>query len=269
MSARDGASRTLLVLMVAQSSLGLLRPGLYRDAGWTRATWFGNDLVTLVVAAPLLALALRAERAGSVRARHLRYGILGYAAYNYAFYLLGATLNVCFPLYVAGVLLAAVALHAALHAPEAARPALPWRAVRRGVGGFLVGVAIGLAAVWLAMWAAHVLGGRATPGGPEVFRLVAALDLTLMVPALALGGACLWRGTPRSAAIAATASVQGALYLLVLSLNALLLARQGLASEGELLTWAPLALCTATAAATLLAALPSRERATDTARVTG
>lgn len=254
------ASRALLALMVAQASLGLLRPDLYRDAGSTRATWFGNDLVTLLVAAPLLAVALRGERAGSTRARHLRVGVLGYAAYNYAFYLLGAAINAWFPLYVAAVVLAAGALHATLHAAAAADDALPARAVRRGVGGYLVVVATGLAVVWLGMWAVHVFAGRPAPGGPEVFRLVAALDLSLIVPALALGGVSLWRGTARSLAIAATAVVQAALYLLVLSVNAVLLGRQGLASPGELLTWAPLALCTGAAAIVLLAAPLSPRR---------
>lgn len=256
----NAAGVALLALMAAQAGAGLARPDLYRDAGWTRATWFGNDLVTLLVASPLLALALLGERAGSARARHLQYGLLGYAAYNYAFYLLGAAINAFFPLYVAGVLLAAASLHAALHAPDAAAGGMPLPAARRLVGGFLVVIAAGLASVWIAMWAAHVFAGRPAPGGSDVFRLVAALDLTLMVPALALGGTLLWRDAPRATAIAATASIQGALYLLVLSLNSVLLARQGLAARTEVLTWAPLALGTGAAAVALLGALPARGR---------
>ena len=38
----------LAALMVVQSMLGLLFPGEYRDAEWIKATWFGNDCVTLV-----------------------------------------------------------------------------------------------------------------------------------------------------------------------------------------------------------------------------
>lgn len=44
----------LAVLMVVQSSLGLLFQRQYRDVEWIKATWFGNDWVTLVVAVPLL-----------------------------------------------------------------------------------------------------------------------------------------------------------------------------------------------------------------------
>ena len=36
-------SAVLAVLMVLQSTLGRVCPGLYRDAQWIRLTWFGND----------------------------------------------------------------------------------------------------------------------------------------------------------------------------------------------------------------------------------
>ena len=48
-------------------------------------------------------------------------------------------------------------------------------------------IGIGLALVWIAMWAAHVFAGRPTPVDPETFKIVAALDLALMVPALTAG----------------------------------------------------------------------------------
>jgi hypothetical protein len=39
----------------------------YRDVDWIRASWFGNDWVTLAVAAPLLFLGLVQAGRGSVR----------------------------------------------------------------------------------------------------------------------------------------------------------------------------------------------------------
>ena len=100
-------------LMAVQSLLGLVLPGQYRDVEWIRTTWFGNDWVTLVVAVPLLVIALRLASRGSLRGQLLWLGMLGYGAYNYAFYLFGAALNVFFPLYamllvlsVAGLILA-------------------------------------------------------------------------------------------------------------------------------------------------------------------
>jgi hypothetical protein len=48
-------SGIVAALMVLQSVLGLMFPSQYRDDEWIRASWWGNDWVTLIVA-------VRAER---------------------------------------------------------------------------------------------------------------------------------------------------------------------------------------------------------------
>jgi hypothetical protein len=40
--------------MAAQALMGLTAPEQYRDVEWIKATWVGNDWLTLVVAVPLL-----------------------------------------------------------------------------------------------------------------------------------------------------------------------------------------------------------------------
>ena len=248
-------SAALVLLMVLQPSLGLGLAHQYRDEGWIRSTWWGNDWVTLGIGAPLLVIALLLVRRGSTRGVLLWVGMLGYAVYNFAFYLLGATLNVFFPLYVAAFVLAAAALILTLGRLDVADAATHFRpgTPARLVGGYLVFVAIGLTTVWLAMWAAHILTGRSVPGGLDAFRLVAALDLALMVPALAAGGVLLWKRRPWGYVIAALASVQGALYLLVLAVNGAVAIRQGFVeAPGELPIWGTLMVTTAVAAALLL-----------------
>ena len=76
------------------------------------------------------------------------------------------------------------------------------------IGGYFVFVGVSLAGVWLGMWAAYVFAGRPTPIAPEAFKLVAALDTVLMVPALAVGGVLLWRRNAWGYVIAAIAGVQ-------------------------------------------------------------
>ena len=93
-------SAVLAALMVVQSVLGLVFQGQYRDVEWIRATWFGNDWVTLVMVVPLLVASLLLARRGSIRGLLLWLGMLGYGAYNYAYYLLGAALNAFFQLYI-------------------------------------------------------------------------------------------------------------------------------------------------------------------------
>lgn len=241
---------TLCGLMILQAVLGLMFASQYRDVEWIRATWFGNDAVTLVVAVPLLSIGRARAKAGSGRGLLLWLGVTAYAAYNYAFYLFGAALNAFFPLYVSSVVLAVVTLINALIRVDAGQvasrftPLLPVGVL----GGYFVFVGIGLTAVWLGMWAGYVFFGRATPVEPDAFRLVAALDLSVMVPLLVSGGTLLWRRHAWGPIVCAIGGVQASLYLLVLSVNAVFTIQRGLApSPGEVPMWGTLLVLTITA----------------------
>jgi hypothetical protein len=243
------------IVMLIQASTGLLFSDQYRDEAWIEATWFGNDCVTLVVALPLLIFGASAGSRPPVRRLLLWLGLLGYGVYNYAFYLLGSALNAFFLLYVAAVVLASAALIGMLSALDVDRLASAFRHSTpvRLIGGALVFIGMGLGGVWIALWAAHVVGGRPTPIEPEAFKVVAALDLTMMVPALTVGGVLLWRRRPWGFAIAAIAAIQGALYLLVLSVNSVVAIRSGFTQwPGELPLWGTLLGVIAAAATGLL-----------------
>ena len=256
-------SMGLVVLMLAQSVSGLLFRDQYRDVEWIKATWRGNDWITLVIGVPVLVIGLAGAIRGSARATLLWLGSFASMAYNYGFYLFGAALNVFFPLYVAAVTVATASLVigvANLDAAAFARHFRPTTPVRT-VGGALMFIGIGLAAVWIGMWAAYVFGGRPTPVEPEAFKVVAALDLTLMAPALTAGGYLLCQRHPWGYVISGIASIQGALYLLVLSVNsAVAVWRGSVAAPGELPIWGTLLAVTATAAVTLLACVSDKSR---------
>lgn len=242
--------------MAAQALLGLVFRDQYRDAEPIRSTWPGNDGVTLLLALPLLAGASLRARRGSTRGVLVWLGVLGYAVYNYAFYLFGAALNTFFLLYVAAFVLAALGLIRALADLDVQQVASSFRPAARvrALGGGLVAIGAGLAAVWVAMWSAYVFAGRPLPIHPEAFKVVAALDLSLMVPALVSGGVLLWRRQPWGYTIAAIGSIQGALYLIVLCINAAVAIRRGLATApGELPIWGVLLVVTSAIALLLLA----------------
>lgn len=239
--------------MTGQALVGIALPGFYRDQPWIATAWYGNDWVTLALVCPLLLTALTGSRPRSPRWQLLRIGVLGYAIYNYAFYMLGATLNGAFLLYVVLFVLAVVTLILELADRRVAALAESFaeRTPTRLIGGYLAAVAVLLACVWAGMWALHVFAGKPTPATPEVFRLVAALDLGFMVPALSLGGVLLWRRHRLGYVLASLAGVQAALYLLVLSVNSALVIARGLAQwPGELVIWGPL--CTTTTIAVVL-----------------
>ena len=105
---RIALSVAVAVLMGSQSVLGLSLPGEYRDVEWIRATWFGNDWVTLILSLPLLGISLVLARRGAVRGQVLGLGMLGHSTYNYGFYLFVAALNAFFPLYAILLVLSVV-----------------------------------------------------------------------------------------------------------------------------------------------------------------
>ncbi len=248
-------SIALAALMATQAVLGLLASGAYRDVAWIKATWFGNDLVTLLIAVPLLLGSMWVTSRGSTRARLIWLGVLGYAVYNYTYYVLGAALNVFFAIYVLTFIVAAASLIIGLVGTDATSVASAFsvKTPVRVLGGYYVFVAAGLSAVWLGTWAAYVFAGRPTPVETEAFHLVAALDMTLMVPALVTGGVLLWRRRPWGYLIAAVAGIQASLYLLVLSVNSAVAISRGLvAAPGELPIWGTLLVLTFAATAWLL-----------------
>lgn len=248
-------SVALALLMAAQSLIGLLFSDQYRDADWIRAAWYANDWVTIALAVPLLVIGVNRAATGSARGVLVWLGAVAYAVYNYAYYLFGAALNASFLLYVAALVVSAVVLIVALSrlAPAEIAGSFSTATPVRVVGGYLVFTGIGLSAAWIAMWGAHIVAGRPTPVPTEAFKLVAALDLTLMVPPLTVGGVLLWRRHPWGYVLAALAGMQAALYLLVLSAGSFMAVRRNLvAPPGEVPIWATLAAITTIANALLI-----------------
>ena len=259
-------------LMGIQAALGLIFGAQYRDVEWIRETWFGNDWVTLLVAAPALVFAGRFAARGSFRARVLRLGLLAYAVYNYAYYLFGAELNAFFPLYVALCVVSAVTLLMSIAAVDRRALAVTARGgLTRAAGVYFLCVGVGLATVWLVMWADVVFLGHAPPIDTDAFKLVAALDLTMMVPILIASGGLLWFHSPHGCWFGTAAGVLASMYLVVLSVNSALAVRSGhVDAAGEFPIWATLAVTTGAVAAVLIRQLPRAAHtgipATSTAR---
>ena len=232
-SARGIAVRlswAIAALMALQSGVGLLAPGAYRDVLWIRTAWFGNDLVTLLVVVPLLIAGLLSAARGSVRGELLWYAALGYGVYNYGYYALGAALNERFPLFVALFVASMWALALALSTANVSRVGAAFgdRAPVRAVAGYMGFTGLGLAVAWIAQWAAYVFGGTVPSIGEAPFRLVATMDLSLMVPIMSVGAVLLWRRRAWGYVLAAIAITQGAAYTLALTVASVVGGMRGL-----------------------------------------
>jgi hypothetical protein len=250
-------------LMAVQSGVGVIAPSVYRDTGWVTAAWYGNDLVTLLVAVPLLAWSLVATRRGSFRAELVWYAMLGYAVYNYAYYLFGAALNAFFPAYAALFTLPVIALILALGRIDADvvasrfAPSTP----RRWIAAYMLFTGIGLAVAWTAQWAAYVWAGTVPSIGVEPFQLVAAMDLTFMVPWFIVGAILLLRGSAWGFLVAPIIIAKGATYTLVLTTASAVAALRGVEGTLEQIpVWAAWTLVGAAASWALLGSIRGDER---------
>jgi len=226
----DGLSLSVAALMTATSVAGLFVDHLYRDNTWSTAAYRGTDAATLALAVPTLVVALLLARRGSMRARLVWLGVLAYNVYNYGFYLFGTAFNDAFLLYCAGWGLSIAVLVFAV--PRvlpgvAAVATAPFRVV----GGYLVVVGVAFGVVWSAQSAYYLLNDQL----PTVIAdsgihtsIVFALDLSLLVPWLVIGGVLLCRRTRAGIALGVVMNVLAVLYMTALAVSGSFMGNAGI-----------------------------------------
>jgi hypothetical protein len=209
-------SGMIAALMVAASVTGLFVRDLYHETAWGREALRGGDLVTLVLAAPILIAALVLVQRGSIRAQAVWIGVLFYSLYGYAYYAFGATFNDAFLAHIAIFSMSVFALACALPALEYGAIAREFRAVvgaAKVVGIFLVIVGLAQGALWLYVLANNIATGELLHDIPVSGQhLVFALDLALLAPMLVLSGALLARRRPAGYLLGTAMAVMGAAY---------------------------------------------------------
>lgn len=235
-SPRHKTAFTLSVIIIILAALasggGLFWDGVYQDPPFFRSAFQGNDLVTLVLVVPLLIVTLFMTRRGSQRAQLVWPALLGYMLYNYAFYLFGALFNRFFQVYVALFALSMyglIYLLGSLDVEDISRK-FGARTPTKWVGAYLFFNAGFLGVMELSRSLSLWLHGTL----PKDPTLVFALDLSLIVPAMALGAIWLWRRRPWGFILGVMLTVKGATYGLALLAMVFFVGR----ATGE---WDPLA----------------------------
>jgi hypothetical protein len=224
----------LILLLAVMASLGgLCINGLYRDNSFVTAAWYGNDLVTLTLAVPLLIVSLLYSMRNSARSQLVWIGVLDYMLYNYAFYLFGAEFNEFFLIYVVLFTLSMFAMIFGLSSldVDGIRLRFNVRSPVRWISGYMVFVACGLSFVYIAQSLGFIMTGQLPPivmatGHPT--SVVFALDLSLLVPGLVLGAIWLWKRQPWGYVLAVALNVKGALYTLALAIGSFTASRTGM-----------------------------------------
>lgn len=188
------------------AAAGLFVPDLYHDTeAWIREAR-ATDLVTLVLAVPLLAAALWLSRRADVRWGLIAAGALWYLAYSYAIFAFTVAPNALSLLYIAILGLSAWSLVLRIGSRDErsladAAPRLPIRTT----GVFLLAVP----ALFALLWLGEIVGAAAAAGPSEALvelglptNPIWALDLAFALPVVAYGGIRLLRSHARALATA-------------------------------------------------------------------
>ena len=230
----------ILLLIVVQSAIGLFF-NVYRDIEWIKRTWFGNDLVTLLIISPLYFLSIRDENKQSIY-KMLNLGISGYLIYNYAYYLFGAALNELFILYVVLFICAIVNIIIKLGNIKINDFKEYFNTEKSTIiiSILYLFIGVGLGIVWIGMWLSYIYFNGKLPLEPEAFKLVASLDLVIIVPAMIISGISLLQKQSIGYLLGVIIGIEGSLYLFILSVNSVI---SGIAVKnfpGELPIWGSL-----------------------------
>lgn len=204
--------------------------GLYfYDTVSTAAQMQGNDLITLIVGLPLLAIATWLAFRGSLRGRLLLSGTLGFFLYTYMSMSMLTAYNSLFLVYVALFTLSLYAFILTLMAidvatlPQHFSPNLP----HRWIAGVLFAVGGFLTLAWLGRIGSPLLQGQ-TPALENTTTLVIqAMDLALIAPLAILAGILLLRRMAWGYLLASLAVLKGLTMALGVSAMGINMALQG------------------------------------------
>lgn len=191
------ASLATLLLTIGATVIGLFIPGFYRDDPVLLPQIYGQDLLTLVVAVPALAVSVYYATRGSLRGYIAWLGVTGYLLYTYASYAFMTAFNELYLVYTTLLWLTLFTFVGGMVRLDAAalQSDLSEMSVHPYVGFQLLVVGL-ISLLWLSEILPATLAGTTPasidePGLPT--SVIYSLDLGVIVPAFALTAYWLWK----------------------------------------------------------------------------
>ncbi|KAL0248071.1 hypothetical protein GEMRC1_003308 [Eukaryota sp. GEM-RC1] len=249
---------TLMVaILMSIASIGGIFLDIYNDNRLVSSGWVGNDIVSLLCGVPLLLWSLSLMKKTSVRGTLAWLGMMYYVVYNYAFYLFGASFNSMFLVYVTlftlsgAVLLMAIPQIRAEHISSCFTHGSHLKLISLMM--FVVSVLLGLFHIIISadyIFSKKVPDIVITVG--HVTNVIAALDLSMVVPVGLISSYLLWKRHPWGFVLSCLWNLKGAVYTLALSFASIF---GYVYSEGDLFQlalWVPICISSTIAFVVLL-----------------
>ncbi|WP_455449788.1 hypothetical protein [Natrinema thermotolerans] len=190
------ASLATLVLTTVATSVGLFVPNFYRDHPVLLPQIYGQDLLTLVVGVPALAISLYYANRGSLRGYVIWLGVTGYLLYTYASYAFMTAFNELYLVYTTLLWLTLFTFVGGMVRLDAAtlKGDLGKASVRPYVAFQLL-----LAVLVSLLWLSEILPATLERTSPLAIAeaelptaVIYSLDLGIIVPAFVLTAYWLW-----------------------------------------------------------------------------
>jgi hypothetical protein len=223
-------STTLTVIVIILSAIasigGIFFDGLYQDNDFVNRVWLGNDIITLLLAIPIMIISLSLTIKGSFKATFIWLGTLWYMIYNYLFYSFGATFNKFFLLHIFIFIFSAYAFILGLSNLD-----LVWLKAKvthnvkipfKRISSYLLFFGVFIGGMWIAMSLNYVFTGHIPDGITQTGHstaVVFAADLGFLVSLLIVGGSLLWHKHVWGYIISSFLMIKCMLYPLVLALG--------------------------------------------------
>jgi hypothetical protein len=221
----------LLVALTAVAGI-LWSPTYARETLYQKAGGIGSDLVDLLLVVPVLLISGIKGYRGSVPARLVWLGTLGYLLYNFALYAFGVHFNALFLVYCATLslcLYATVFSVPFIPLEQIAQTYIP-RAPRKTVAIAFLVLALATAAFDLREVIPALLAGRVPQSAIQTntpVNFVYALDLMFLLPALCIAAFLLFRRKASGYALAPALLALLAIMNMELAVLMVVMARMG------------------------------------------
>ena len=187
-------SRTFITLnyliagfTLVSCAFSIFQNDIYQDGVWINAQWLGQDIVTLVIALPILLISLnRGFVEENFKWKLVHSGILLYFIYTYSFYMFAAELTFLYLLHlpifglaVVGFIMTCIELFGKTYSLK-----LQQNPLRITIAIYLGFVALMVAVLWLSDIFAHLTNPDHQSGTPDgkAPLIIYSLDLALILP---------------------------------------------------------------------------------------